>query len=195
MKNMTSYFKELYEGYCSSTANSVKRVLYDAMVNYANVCRVGYAYYDMDMYTALYKVAESPEHRKSVLKRISEIVDDGALYKDELIKNFKVFISLNKILNDYDIDEFDTICTKALNYFRKILDESEFEAGAGMSDFIPEIPVNVAKGYLKEIATPIIETSREELKSFKQAELDLKRIKKWESKRSYRFWRPLFLFI
>jgi len=172
---MTSYFKELYEGYCSSTTNSVKGVLYDAMVNYANVCRVGYAYYDMDMYTALYRVVESPEHRKTVLKRISEIINDGALYKDELIKNFKEFISLNSVLKDDDIDEFDTICSKALDYFRKILDESEFEAKAGMADFIPEIPVNVAKGYLKEIAAPIIETAREDLKSFKQAELDLKR--------------------
>ncbi len=51
-----------------------------------------------------------------------------------------------------DCEQLDEICFNKLKDLQKQLDESRFEAGAGQSDFIPDVPVWKAKMMLKDAA-------------------------------------------
>ena len=62
---MTNTFKEMYDAYNACTSKQAKSALNDAMITYAKEVRTGYAYYDMDMYTSLYKCAETPKQCKN----------------------------------------------------------------------------------------------------------------------------------
>lgn len=49
-------------------------------------------------------------------------------------------------------EQLDEICLEKLKTLQKQLDESEFEAGAGQCDFIPNVPVWKVKMMLKDAA-------------------------------------------
>ena len=114
---MNTYFKELAEAYKVSTSTTVKSALYDAMVSYSKTYRGDYSCYDMDMFTTLYKCASTPAQRKDALNQMYAIIVDPALHYDELVENFKEFFSLNEVLANDDIDQFDNTCY----YFLRVL--------------------------------------------------------------------------
>jgi hypothetical protein len=172
---MTNYFKELYEAYLASTSENVKRVLHGAMIDYSKAYHIGYVCYDMDMYTTLYKCAENDGERKDALNQIYSIIKDLALSTEELIDNFNEFISLSKIINKNDMFEFDFICATFLMDLKNKFDESRFEAGAGMADFIPKVPVNVAKKYVLDASQAVLDTGLD-LESCRIAEVYLEKL-------------------
>lgn len=53
-------------------------------------------------------------------------------------------------------EQLDEICLGKLKTLQKQLDESEFEAGAGQCDFIPDVPVWKAKMMLKDAAELVL---------------------------------------
>lgn len=60
---------------------------------------------------------------------------------------------LGEVKNSEQLDE---ICFKKLKDLQKQLDESRFEAGAGQSDFIPDVPVWKAKMMLRDAAELVL---------------------------------------
>lgn len=161
---MTQVFVELYEAYeayKASTVNSVKSVLLDAMISYAKSYHEGYVCYDMDMYTTIYKCAFNDVQRSDVLNQIKSIIVDSALKNDELIENFKEFVSLTSVLKNDNVEEFDEICSLLLSKFSKLYDEVIFESFSGQGDFIPLISINEAKSYLRIVINLIRSTGRE----------------------------------
>jgi len=166
---MQNYFKNLVDGYNQAENDVVKSTIYDAMVEYANSYHLGYTCYDMDMYVVLYKYAKTSNERKRVLEHIYSIIADNFLYHDELIQNFKEFTQIKEFLNENDVEEFDAICMKALDFFEQKKKESEFETFAGQSDFIPDVPLCKACEELKEIAEIIVSTDMRNLESYQEA--------------------------
>lgn len=171
--HMTVYFKDLVDGYNQVKNETSKTVIYDAMVKYAYSYHPGYVCYDMDMYVALYKCAKTSEQRKRVMEHIYDIVADDFQYRDELIQNFKEFTQMKEFLNENDVEEFDVICIKALDFFEKQKKESEFETFAGQADFIPNVPLSKAREELKEVAEIIVSTGMNNLESYQNAQLVL----------------------
>jgi len=171
---MTNYFEDLLVGFEQAKSEALKSTIYDAMVEYADSYHPGYACYDMDMYVALYKCAKTSKNRKHALEHIYSIItDDSFQYHDELIQNFKEFTQMKEILNEDDVEEFDAICTEALDFFEKQKKESEFETFAGQADFIPEVPLWKAYEELKEVAEIIVSTDMHNLESYQNAQLVL----------------------
>ena len=171
---MQNYFADLLEQFNQADNHSVKNTIYDAMVEYADSYHPGYTCYDMDMFVALYKCARTNKQRKHALKHIQGIiVDDSYQYHDELIKNFKEFTLIKEFLNENDVEEFDAICMKALDFFEQKKKESEFETFAGQSDFIPDVPLWKAYGELKEVAEIIVSTDMHNLESYQNARIVL----------------------
>lgn len=166
---MEQVFKDLVDGYNQAKSDAVKGAIYGAMVEYANSYHLGYTCYDMDMYAALYKYAKTSDERKPVLEHIYGIIADDFLYHDELIQNFKEFTQIKEFLNENDVEEFDAICMKALDFFEQKKKESEFETFAGQSDFIPDVPLCKACEELKEIAEIIVSTDMRNLESYQEA--------------------------
>ena len=167
---MTDYFKSLVDGYNQAKDGTVKAVIYDSMVKYASEYHPGYVCYDMDMYTALYKYAFTPEQRKYALDEMySIIIDDSFQFHDEIIKNFKEVVCLTPFLKKNDIIEFDILCMTVLDFFRKELEWSQSQAKCGQADFIPDVPVGTANKYLKEVAGLIVGTYMSSLESYKEA--------------------------
>ena len=151
----------MYEAYKASTVNSVKSVLLDAMICYAKSYRDGYVCYDMDMYTTIYKCAYNDVQRSDVLYQIKSIIVDSALKNDELIENFKEFVSLSSALKNDNVEKFDEICSILLSKFSKLYDEVIFDSFSGQGDFIPLISINQAKSYLRIVIDLIRSTGRE----------------------------------
>jgi len=167
---MEKYFENLLVGFEQAKSDAVKSTIYDAMVEYANSCHDGYACYDMDMYVALYKCANTSKQRKQALEHIYSIISDDAFqYHDELIQNLKEFTQMKEFLNEDDVEEFDAICMEALDFFEKQKKESEFETFAGQADFIPEVPLWKAYEELKEVAEIIVGTDMRGLESYQNA--------------------------
>ena len=152
----------------------MKNTIYDAMVEYADSYHPGYTCYDMDMYVALYRCANTNRERRHALEHIKGIiVDDSYQYHDELIQNLKEFTQIKEFLNEKDVEEFDAICMKALDFFEKQKKESEFETFAGQADFIPDVPLLKAYEELKEAAEIIVSTDMHNLESYQNAQLVL----------------------
>jgi len=171
---MQNYFKNLLERFYQAKSDAVKSTIYDAMVEYADSYHPGYSCYDMDMYVALYKCAKTSKERKHALEHIYSIIaDDSFQYHDELIDNFKEFVSMKEYLNEKDVEEFDAICMEALDFFEKQKKESEFETFAGQADFIPDVPLWKAYEELKEVAEIIVSTGMHNLESYQNAQLVL----------------------
>ena len=166
---MENYFKNLLEQFNQANNGSVKNTIYDAMVEYAGSYHPGYTCYDMDMYIALYRYAKTFEQRKRVMEHIYDIVADDFQYRDELIKNFKEFTLIKEFLNENDEEVFDATCEEFLDFFIKQKEESEFEAGAGQGDFIPDVPVWKAHEELKDVAEIIVGTDMRGMKSYRNA--------------------------
>ena len=80
---------------------------------------------------------------------------------------------MNEFLNEDDVEEFDAICIKALDFFEQQKKESEFETFAGQADFIPDVPLWKAYGELNEMAEIIIATDMHNLESYQNAQLVL----------------------
>lgn len=158
---MNNTFKEMLNAYTATTSEVIKSVLYDAMVSYTKSYHEGYVCYDMDMYTTLYKYASTSKQRKDALNQIYSIIVDPALYDSELFENFKEFFSLNSILHDDDICEFDIICIEFLTKFSKRFEEIKAQDGSGMADFYDAFPYNDAKAYLKKVMEDILGTGRQ----------------------------------
>ena len=171
---MTKHFASLLDGFFQANNDAVRSVIFEEMEEYAYSYRPDYTCYDMDMYVALYKCAKTSQQRKHVLEHIQSIIVDNAFqYYDELIQNFKDFIQMREFLNENDVEEFDAICKKALNFFEKQKEESEFEASAGQADFVPFVyPWEARKG-LKEVAGIIVSTDMHNLESYHDARLVL----------------------
>lgn len=171
---MSNYFNDLLETFYQANNDAVRSVIFEEMEEYAYSYRPDYTCYDMDMYVALYKCAKTSQQRKHVLEHIQSIIVDNAFqYYDELIQNFKDFIQMREFLNENDVEEFDAICKKALNFFEKQKEESEFEASAGQADFVPVVyPWEARKG-LKEVAGIIVSTDMHNLESYHDARLVL----------------------
>jgi hypothetical protein len=155
---MTNTFKEMYDAYNACTSKNVKSALNDAMITYAKEVRTGYAYYDMDMYTSLYKCAETSKQGKNALEQADKIIADPALDLSELRDNFKEFLSLKSIIKDNDLFEFDLACTHFLIKFRARVEKTKSYFGAGMADFSDNYVYETAKEYLKESAKAILDT-------------------------------------
>ena len=167
---MEKFFQDLLVGFEQAKSRAVRNTIYDAMVEYADSYHDGYTCYDMDMYVALYKCARTNRQRKHVLKHIQSIItDDSFQYHDELIDNFKEFISMKEFLNEKDAEVFDALCKKILDFFEKQKEESEFEARAGQSDFIPDVPVWKADEELREVAEILVGTDMHNLESYQRA--------------------------
>lgn len=168
---MNHYFKTLLVSYEQADNNALKLIIYDAMVEYANSYHPGYTCYDMDMYVALYKCANTNLERRRALEHIqSIIVDDSYQLHEELIQNLKEFTQIKEFLNDNDVEKFDAICMEALDFFEKQKKESEFEAFAGQADFIPDVPLWQADKELKEVAEIIVSTGMNNLESYQNAQ-------------------------
>ena len=121
---MSNYFNDLLETFYQANNDAVRSVIFEEMEEYAYSYRPDYTCYDMDMYVALYKCAKTSQQRKHVLEHIQSIIVDNAFqYYDELIQNFKDFIQMREFLNENDVEEFDAICKKALNFFEKQKEE------------------------------------------------------------------------
>ena len=171
---MEHYFKNLLVSFEQASSNAVKNTIYDAMVEYADSYHDGYTCYDMDMYVALYKCARTKKQRKHALKHIQSIIkDDSFQYHDELIDNFKEFVSMKECLKENDVETFDAICMEALDFFETQKKESEFASFAGQSDFIPDVPLWKADEELKEVAEVIVSTDMHNLESYQNAQLVL----------------------
>ena len=155
---MTNTFKEMYDAYNACTSKQAKSALNDAMITYAKEVRTGYAYYDMDMYTSLYKCAETPKQSKDALEQADKIIADPALDLSELRDNFKEFLSLKSIIKDNDLFEFDLACIHFLIKFRARVEKEKSYLGAGMADFSDNYVYETAKEYLKESAKAILDT-------------------------------------
>lgn len=167
---MEKEFRSLLERFNQANSSSVKNTIYDAMVEYADSYHPGYTCYDMDMYVALYKCARTNKQRKHVLNHIQDIIaDDSFQFHDELIKNLKEFTLMKEFLNENDAEKFDAICRQVLDFFKKQKKESEFEAFAGQSDFIPDVPVWKANEELKEVAEIIVSTDMRGMESYREA--------------------------
>ena len=167
---MQNYFADLLEQFNQADNRSVKNTIYDTMVEYADSYHPGYTCYDMDMFVALYKCARTNKQRGHALKHIQDIiVDDSSQYHDELIKNLKEFTLMKEFLKEKDEEVFDAICKECLDFFKKQKKESEFEAFAGQSDFIPDVPVWKANEELKEVAEIIVSTDMRGMESYQRA--------------------------
>ena len=154
---MQKHFEKLLERFYQANSDAVKNKIYDEMVEYADSYHPGYVCYDMDMYAALYKCAKTKKQRKHALEHIQDIIiDDAFQFSDEIIQNFKEFALMAEFLDENDEEEFDFLCNQVLNFFAKQKKESEFEAFAGQSDFIPEVPVWKANSQLKEVAETVV---------------------------------------
>lgn len=157
-------------GFQQAKSDAVKSTIYDAMVEYADSYHPGYVCYNMDMYVALYKCAKTSLQRRHALKHINDIIiDDSYQTHDELIQNFKEFTLIKEFLNEKDVEEFEAICMKALDFFEKKKKESEFETFAGQADFIPDVPLWKAYQELKEVAEIIVSTDMHNLESYRKA--------------------------
>lgn len=84
---------------------------------------------------------------------------------------------MKEFLNEDDVIEFDAICMEALDFFEKKMKESEFEAFAGQSDFIPEVPLWEAENELKKVAELVVSTGMSDLESYQEA---VKVLNTWE---------------
>jgi len=157
---MNNTFKEMLDAYNATTSEVIKSVLYDAMVSYTKSYNKGYVCNDVDMYTTLYMYATTSEQRKDALNQIYGIIVDPALYDSGLFDKFKEFFSLNSILQDDDICEFDIICYVFLTKFSKRFEEIKAQDFSGMSDFYDEFPYNVARAYLIKVMEDILGTGR-----------------------------------
>ena len=168
---MTKHFASLLEGYENQANNKVvKGVLYNLMKEYAYSYQHGYVCYDMDMYVALYKCANTSQERKIALEHMLGIMGDDAFQTNkELLQDFKEFISLKKILKDEDKQDFDIICLEALDVFKKNLKWSQELAKCGQADFYPDVPISETKGELKEIAELIISIGMSDMVSHQEA--------------------------
>ena len=166
-KTMVKFFEELLETFYQANNDAVRSIIFEEMEEYAYSYRPDYTCYDMDMYIALYKCAKTSQQRKHVLEHIRSIIDEDAFqYHDELIQNFKEFIQMKEFLNENDVEEFDAICMKALDFFEKQKKESEYETFAGQADFIPDVPLWKAREELKEVAEIIVSTDMHNLESY-----------------------------
>lgn len=166
---MTDYFKILVNGYDQVDNNAVKLIIYEAMVRYASEYHPGYVCYDMDMYVALYKCAMTPYQRKNALNHISSIINDDYIGHEELIDNFKEFISMDEFLKDEDKDEFDILCMTELDFFKKELKWAEAQVNCGQADFGADVSITKAVNELKRVAGLIVSTRMSDLESYQEA--------------------------
>lgn len=115
---MSEHFKKLVDEYNSADSELLKRKIYDAMMDYIDNGLARYECYDMDMYVELYKCSTTPGQRAYALKHIDEIITDDYIYTDEIIDNFKDFVSLKRFVHMDDMVEFDILCMKVLSFFK-----------------------------------------------------------------------------
>ena len=153
---MTTTFKEMYDAYNACTSKLAQSALHDAMITYSKSTHIGYVCYDMDMYTALYKIARTNGERKDALHQIKEIIADSALDLVELKENFKEFLTLNSVINEDDLFDFELICISFLIKFRAKVDSAKDYHGAGMADFSDNYVYDTAVEYLREISYDIL---------------------------------------
>lgn len=166
---MKTNFDGLLERFEQANNDSVKNAIYDEMMEYANTYHPGYVCYDMEMYVSLYAYAKTNKQRKHALGHISDIIDDGFLYYDELIENFKKFTLITKFLNEEDEEDFDTICMKALNFFKKQCEGWSFEMMTDQYTSVPDAPIGAANDGLKEVAKIIVSMDMRNLESYYEA--------------------------
>ena len=166
---MTDYFKILVNGYDQVDNNAVKLIIYEAMEKYASEYHPGYVCYDMDMYVALYKCAMVPYQRKNALNHISSIIADDYIGHEELIDNFKEFVSMDEFLKDEDKDEFDILCMTELDFFKKELKWAEAQVNCGQADFGVDVCIPKAVNELKGVAGLIVSTGMLDLESYQEA--------------------------
>lgn len=114
---MSEHFRKLVAEYDSAKDDLSKKIIYDAMLDYAEEYHEGYVCYDMDMYVALYKRSSTVGQRVHVLEMIDGIITDDFIYTDEILENFKEFVSLKTFLHGDDVLKFDLLCKKALRFF------------------------------------------------------------------------------
>ena len=177
---MRENLEELLDGFHSTNSSAVKSAIYNEMLMKVNShCKnARYGCYDMFMYVALYKCAVLPQQRKHALEQMySIIIDDTYQNHSELIQNLEEFTQMKEFLNEDDVIEFDAICMEALDFFEKKMKESEFEAFAGQSDFIPEVPLWEAENELKKVAELVVSTGMSDLESYQEA---VKVLNTWE---------------
>ena len=154
---MQNYFKNLLERFYQAKSDEEKNTIYDEMVEYADSYHDGYVCYEMDIYVSLYKCARTSRQRKHALKHIKEIIiDDAFQCCDELIENFKEFTLITEFLDEDDVEEFDSLCKKVLNFFGKRKKESEFGAFAEHYNIAPEISVWDSNSQLREVAEIVV---------------------------------------
>ena len=147
------------------------------MVKYTQEYHPGYVCYDMDMYTALYKCAMTSEQRNEALDKVDSIITDDCYQShDEIISNFREFLSLKDFIHEKDILYFDDICSDELDFFKKQLEWVRDQAKCGQADFGCDVSIPEAKKELKEIAELIVFTDMTNLKSYKEAS---KVLEKW----------------
>lgn len=167
---MNTKFKSLLETFSQANNDVVRNIIFGKMEEYAYSYRPDYTCYDMDMYVALYKCANTSQQRKHVLEHIQSIIDEDAFqYHDELIENLRQFVSITGSLKEEDEKEFDTICMQAFDFFDKQLQWSYDQAMCGQADFIPDVPLGVAERERREVAEIIVSTGMRNLESYQAA--------------------------
>ena len=114
---MSEHFKKLVDEYNSADNELLKRKIYDAMMDYIDNGLARYECYDMSLYVELYKCSTTPGQRAYALKHIDDIIVDDYIYTDEIIDNFKEFVTLKRFLHMNDVMEFDILCMKVLSFF------------------------------------------------------------------------------
>lgn len=168
---MTNYFFSLLEGYENQANNEiVKVVLYNLMKEHAYSYQPGYVCYDMDMYVALYKCAKTSQDRERALEHMFSIMGDNAFQSyEELLQNFREFISLKKSLKGENKEDFDIVCLEALDVFKKNLKWSRDLANCGQADFYPDVPICETENKLNQVADLIVSTDMSDLESYQEA--------------------------
>ena len=166
---MTDYFENLVKGYDQAGDGVVKLIIYDAMLKYASEYHPGYVCYDMDMYVAIYKCATNSGQREYALNHISSIIDDDYIGHEELMNNFREFISMKEFLKDEDKCNFDRLCMKELNYFNASLERTKGLAKCGQADSYLDALISKTESELKKIAELIVSTGMSEMVSYQEA--------------------------
>lgn len=174
---MNSKFEKLLEHFYQATTDAEKNTIYGEMEGYAYSFRRDYSCYDVDMYVALYKCAMVPYQRKNALNHISSIIADDYIGHEELIDNFKEFVSMDEFLKDEDKDEFDILCMTELDFFKKELKWAEAQVNCGQADFGVDVCIPKAVNELKGVAGLIVSTGMLDLESYQEA---VKVLNSWE---------------
>ena len=166
---MNSIFVEMLEHFYQAQDDAERSKIYDEMEEYAYSYRPDYSCYDVDMYVALYKCANTNQQREHALAHIQDVIDDGALNHEELIENLRQFVSIKDSLREEDEEKFDTICMKAFDFFDKELVWAHDLAMRGQADFYPDVPLGVTEREREEVSKIIVSTDMRNLESYQAA--------------------------